>query len=261
MRLLRSLAAALALFAALPAGASTDYTDIWWAAGGAEPGWGVNFAQQEHAIFATFYIFGPSGAPVWYTALLTRTFGETFTGPVHASSGTWFGAPWVSPPPATAVGSAMFIASSPHRGAFNYRIDTVQVARTIERFAFVPLSIDGAYLGANAGAYSGNCPASTPATFIDTRQLIVSQSGNPGTVTIEFRQAVSPFASVCTMEGAGTQFGRMITIANGSYICPGFPTIPVTVQSIRPLDDGIEMRWEADDAGCVERGRAAGVKQ
>lgn len=247
--------------AASPVRASTDYTDIWWAAAGAEAGWGVNFAQQQNSIFATFYIFGPSGAPVWYTALLTRSFGETFTGQVFVSTGTWFGAPWITPPPAAAVGNATFIATTPYRGTLSYTIDSVPASKTIERFAFLRVSVDGTYLGAAGGTYTGSCPSGTPPTFIDTRQFVVSQSGNPGTVTIDLVQSVSPFNAVCRMQGAGTQFGRVIAIPNADYICSGFPTIPVNVTSLRPLDDGIEFHWEANDAGCIEKGRAAGVTQ
>ena len=55
-----TLALALALssrscscsLAAAPARALADYTDTWWAAGGAEAGWGVNFTQQNRFIFA-----------------------------------------------------------------------------------------------------------------------------------------------------------------------------------------------------------------
>ncbi len=260
MRSLRLLAFVVAI-AALPARASTDYTDIWWAAGGTESGWGVNFAQQQNSIFATFYIFGPSGTPVWYTALLTRTSGDTFSGSVYVSTGTWFGAAWTPPPAATAVGTAEFSALTAYRGTFTYRIDTVPVAKTIERFPFLALSIDGTFLGAVGGTYTGNCASGTPSTFVDTRQFVVAQSGNPGTVTIDFIEAVSPFDVICRMQGTGLRFGRLITVPAANYICAGLPTIPVDVKSIQPLDDGVEIHWEANDSGCIERGRAAAVKQ
>src|SRR5512141_2452218 len=110
MRNLRLLASVVALFTALvalPARASIDYTDIWWSAGGAESGWGVNLAQNANTIFATFYVYDTAGRPVWYTALLNHTVGETFVGSVYASSGgAWFGSPaWVAPV-TVAVGTA-----------------------------------------------------------------------------------------------------------------------------------------------------------
>jgi hypothetical protein len=261
MRSLRLVACIFVLMTALPTRASTDYTDIWWSASGGEQGWGVNFAHQQSSIFATFYIFGASGAPVWYTALLTRSFGETFTGPVYASTGTWFGAPWITPPPATAVGNATFIATTPYRGTLSYTIDSVPVSKTIERYGFLRVSVDGTYLGAYGGTYTGSCAANTPATFLSTLQFVVSQSGNPGTVTIDFVQSAPPYDTICRMQGPGTQFGRTIAIPNAEYICSGFPTIPVNVTSLRPLDDGVEIHWEANDAGCIEKGRAAAITQ
>jgi hypothetical protein len=92
--------------------ASTD-TDIWF--NPAESGWGVNFAQSDDFIFATFFIYGTSGAPVWYTAHLRRDINEVFSGPVYATTGTWFGAPVFPPvPPSDAVdvGDATFTATS-----------------------------------------------------------------------------------------------------------------------------------------------------
>ena len=64
---------AVACSLAQVAHAKIDFTDIWWTEGGVESGWGVNFAQTEDFIFATFFVFGPNNAPVWYTAQLSRT--------------------------------------------------------------------------------------------------------------------------------------------------------------------------------------------
>ncbi len=233
---------------------------IWWAAGGGESGWGINFAHQQNAIFATFYIFGPSGDPVWYTALLAQGAGETFSGAVYAARGTWFGAPWTTPPPATDVGTATFTAISPSRGNFSYRIGTTNVVKTIERYTFYAASIDGTYMGAIGASYTGTCDPST-LPFAETRQIVVAQSGNPGTVTIDFNDSSPPFALLCRIQGTGSPFGRLIAVPNALYTCTGFPTIAVNVQSIRPLDDGIEIHWDANDSGCVEHGRAAAVKQ
>ena len=38
---------------------STDQSDVWSVAG--EPGWAVQFVQRGGAIFATMYVYGPSG--------------------------------------------------------------------------------------------------------------------------------------------------------------------------------------------------------
>jgi len=110
--------------------AKVDFTDIWWAAGGTESGWGANFAQTGDFIFVTFFIYGPSGEPVWYTAQLQRTAGDSFSGGVYVVSGTWFGSSFFPPVPPSGVflvGDATFTATSSHRGTLRYRIDTVTV--------------------------------------------------------------------------------------------------------------------------------------
>ena len=50
---------------ATPARALVDYTDTWWAAACVEPGWGVNFTQQNR-FGGTFYVYGPDGEVGWY---------------------------------------------------------------------------------------------------------------------------------------------------------------------------------------------------
>ena len=51
---------------------ATNYQDVWWAAGGVESGWGVNFAQQGDVIFATLFTYDFDGAPLPLSATLTR---------------------------------------------------------------------------------------------------------------------------------------------------------------------------------------------
>ena len=92
MSFIRRLAAVLLVSLALvrPA-AAVDYTDIWFLP--SEGGWGVNLVQSNQFIFATFFIYGPNNQPTWYTAQLTRQTNGTWTGPVYATTGTYFGNP------------------------------------------------------------------------------------------------------------------------------------------------------------------------
>ncbi|MDR0769968.1 MAG: hypothetical protein LBE75_02025 [Burkholderiales bacterium] len=64
-----------------------SYTDIW-----AEQGsrWGVNFAQSNDFIFATFFVYDSDGAPKWYT------------GEMNARNGTSRCLSWATVTPATA---------------------------------------------------------------------------------------------------------------------------------------------------------------
>jgi hypothetical protein len=260
MRRFRLLAFAFALAAALPARAATDYTDIWWSQGGGESGWGINLAQNASTIFATFYVYSMAGAPVWYTALLTRTVGETFTGPVYATSGAaWFGAPvWVPPSATAAVGSAAFAGLTPYRGTLTYTIDSVPVSKTIERTTLAPLNVSGTYLGAVTGRRS-NCPVS--GRILDPMQFVITQSGSPGVVRIEQLSTVDG-APVCTMEGTGIQHGGLIDIPDAAYACIDISGAAAHVIGLRPTATGFEARWVSDlGGGCTESGNLSGATQ
>ena len=268
-RIRYTVAAALvaAAFALAPAAhAKVDYTDIWWAAGGTESGWGANFAQTGDFIFVTFFIYGPDGMPFWYTAQMGRTSGETFFGPVYAVTGTWFGAPIFPPVPqknAVVVGDATFVASNSVRGTLRYRIDTVNVIKSIERQSTVGLSVEDTYIGGISGTVSGSCPAGTPGSFRNAMQIRVEQTVS-NNVRIEFSGADTTNLGrfVCAMQGNAVQNGKVLYVSSASYQCAtGLNTI-AEIESIRQLDDGIEAHWRANlGGGCVERGRLAGVRQ
>ncbi|MBK6395203.1 MAG: hypothetical protein IPF73_11420 [Betaproteobacteria bacterium] len=163
--MLRRLAIALfatALAFALPArAADPDYSDIWWAAGGVESGWGVNFAQSPGVIFVTFFIYGPDKQPVWYVASMVQTGAGRYSGALYRVTGSWFGGAWLpTDATETMVGEAQFVAENVVRGVFTYRVDTTQVVKTIERQSLTAIDLAGTYLGgvlikSSAGCSSG----------------------------------------------------------------------------------------------------------
>ncbi len=61
-----------------------DYTGIW--KGTDSTGWGVNLAQTNNFIFATFFVYDKDGKREWYTAELTsvpnHTYSDCFTGSI-----------------------------------------------------------------------------------------------------------------------------------------------------------------------------------
>ncbi len=56
-------AALAAISAAAQAG---QYTDMWW--NPSESGWGANVVHQDDTAFVTLFVYGPDGAPRWYSA-------------------------------------------------------------------------------------------------------------------------------------------------------------------------------------------------
>ena len=249
------------------AGASVDYTDIWYAAGGTESGWGVNFAQTGDFVFLTFFIYGPSGAPVWYTAELSRTTGESFSGPVIASTGTWFGAPTFLPGNVVrvVVGDATFTATNSYSGTLRYRVDTVTVNKNVERQTTVALNVADLYIGGYSGTSTGNCAVGAAGSFRNIAQFRVLQTA-PAGLRIEFYGADSTNQGLllCSMAGTTTQHGKVLSVSGGNYQCASGLNTSVEIDSIRRLDDGIEAHWRANIGGvnsCTESGKLSGVKQ
>ena len=65
---------------------ANNYTDLWYNA--AEDGWGINLAHQGDIIFATWFTYNNSGAPVWLVSdALRRQANGSYTGPVYLTTG------------------------------------------------------------------------------------------------------------------------------------------------------------------------------
>ena len=64
--------AAVRAAAALTASAF-NVQGLWWATGGTESGWGINFAHQGDQVFATWYTYDMAGKAWWLSMLANRT--------------------------------------------------------------------------------------------------------------------------------------------------------------------------------------------
>src|SRR6185295_13125695 len=95
---------ALLAFAAIRAEAR-EYTDVYF--NPAEPGWGVFLVQSEATQFIAFFVYGPDGKPVWYTAQLSDNGTGGYAGNLYAITGTYFASPWQGFT-AAAAGTASF---------------------------------------------------------------------------------------------------------------------------------------------------------
>ncbi len=101
--------------------AATNYQDLWWVAGGAESGWGVNFTHQGNSVFATWYTYDAGGAPLWLSVLATRVgTSNVYTGTLYRSWGPRFDAydttKWLS----AQVGTATFTFADGNHATFAY---------------------------------------------------------------------------------------------------------------------------------------------
>ena len=263
--MLRRLALAmscLALLWAAPArAADPDYSDIWWGPGGAESGWGVNFAQSPGFLFATFFIYGADGKPTWVTAEMFQIGSGRYSGGVYQCVGSWFGGPWVpGNAGCTLVGTAQFTAESLIRGSLVYTVNAVQVTKTIERQALTPIEVAGTYLGGVMIKGTSQCNGGSY-TDLYNYQYIVKQL--PQSV-IRIEHVTTEAVTDCVMEGTAVQSGKVFQIPSATYVCEsyGINTTANVTDLRRTSNGGLQATWTADlGSGCTETGNFAAISQ
>lgn len=258
---MKRLLAALALFAATAANASTittDFTDLWYAQG--EDGWGVNLVQQEDTIFATLYVYDNTNTPMWYVASGVTYLGSqggqlTFQGPLYQTTGPYFGNIAFNPANVTIaqVGTFTFTTSSVNAGRITYSVNGIVVNKDIVRQTWRNQNIAGRYIGATVGNYagctSGNGPYESPATYT------VTQSGS----TVSIVEAGGGFT--CTYNGTMTQSGHMGTISGTGSCTDGFAQNFVASE-VRASINSLTLRMSGTLAGgCTFDGRMGGMRR
>jgi hypothetical protein len=123
---------------------ATNYQDIWWATGGAESGWGVNFTQEGDVIFATWFTYDFDGAPLPLSATLTKVGPGTYTGSLIKTAGPAFSAVPFDPDAVirTVVGAATVTFGNGNAATFSFQVSdggrTTAQTKSIERLVFRP---------------------------------------------------------------------------------------------------------------------------
>ena len=123
--------------------AAANYQDIWWAQGGSEQGWGINFAHQGNTIFATWFTYDLDGTPLWLSALASRQ-GATnvYSGTIVRSSGSRFDAFDATKVTGAGVGTATLTFADGNHASFAYSVmyaplpGPVNQTKEITRFVF-----------------------------------------------------------------------------------------------------------------------------
>ena len=254
----RQLAAAFSLvfaLAAAPVSASTDYTDLWW--NPSESGWGVNFIQADNFIFSTFFIYGPTGQPTWYTGQLTVDTNGIWSGPLYVTNGTYFGVPWNPAQNAIRqVGTVTFVPASDSSGSLTYSVDGVNVAKQVQRQTLKTIPLAGTYRGSVFTVVSSCTNPAQNGTFSRFADITTTQT-IAGNVTLGF--AIQN-GGTCTFSGQANQFGQLYQMPNASYSCGGGGAI--LVSGLKATAQGIEGQWQGPiGGGCVETGYFTGTLQ
>lgn len=243
---------------------ATDYGDLWW--NPAESGWGMQTAHQANTMFITFYVFGPTGTPTWFTALTTATTpnGSTFTGTLYASTGSYYGVPYVAGPPARTAGTVTFQATSPTTATVTYTADGVTVTKSIQRFLLANLNLSGAYIGSFLSAQH-NCtnPAANGTLFNGSGQFTIVHNPPAPQVTITAILSDNIVNFTCTYQGTYSQLGRIGSI-QGTYQCTSGQAGTWNANEIELSTlGGILGRYSATNVapGCQITGGFGGLKQ
>ncbi|HET9577868.1 MAG TPA: CotH kinase family protein, partial [Usitatibacter sp.] len=119
---------------------ASNYTDLWWAAGGTQRNWSINFAHQGDVVFATWSTYDYFGAPLWLAATATRIAGNVYGGALIRTTGPAFGAAAFDPALVTRAeaGSATFTFSNGNAATFAYTMDGVKRTLALSRELFAP---------------------------------------------------------------------------------------------------------------------------
>ena len=203
----------LLMMAALPAAAATNYQDMWW--NPAESGWGVNIAHQDNTMFATWFIYGANGQPLWLVmsnAQRSGAAGNTFAGDLFQTTGTGFSVtPFVplQSSNVTTVGRATFVFSDARTGTLTYGVNGATVVKQITRQLLSNVNLTGTY-------YGGIFRTSTCANS-GVSNSIFSIEHTPATGAVRIVEAGG---NLCLLTGTTTQYGSILEGA-GNYQCQG----------------------------------------
>ena len=211
---LRLAVVMLMSFASWTATAAVNYQDMWWNAN--ESGWGVNVAQQNNTMFATWFIYGTSNQPTWVVmsnAQRSGAGGNVFRGDIYTTTGPYFGlgvfntaSVTVSNPP---VGVATFTFSDARTGTLSYTVNGATVIKQITRQPLESINLTGTY-------YGGIFRTATCANS-GVSNSIFSIAHTPSTSAITITEVGG---NLCRFTGALTQFGSIFE-GNGTYTCQG----------------------------------------
>jgi hypothetical protein len=115
---------------------STPLTGLWWNEN--ESGWGISITQHAAMVFAAWFTYDQSGAPIWYVMSSCPILGNACTGDLYSvTGGKSFVNPWDgSAKIITKVGTGILAFTNENTGVFNYSINGVAGSKSITRQMF-----------------------------------------------------------------------------------------------------------------------------
>jgi hypothetical protein len=250
---------ASACFLAPPAYAtsfSTDQSDLYYIP--AESGWGIQLVQRGPDIFATLFVYGPTGEPTWYTStMLPTSTSFTWSGDLIATTGTYFAAAW-DPTLRTnnTVGTMTWTAPLVDSGTLTYVVNGVTVVKNVTRQSLVLDDYSGHFGGGFHRDFAGcTNPALDVTTEVSTT-TDVTQNGSGTTI-----QITEP-SRVCTYTGTQSEAGQMgsaqlsFTCTDGAAGSGTFDQMQISVYAL----SGSLAETYTNPAGCQATGWFGGYR-
>ncbi len=258
------LLVAVALFAPPPVSAtsySTDQSDLWWAdPPDSENGWGFQLVQRGSVIFATIFIYGPTGAPTWYVATMGPAGGQSaWSGDLYTTTGPWFGAIPYNPALFTfrKVGTMTWVAQTSTTGTLTYDVDGLTIVKNVTRQTLVLDNYNGTYLGAIHFTATGctNPADNTPPTDVPFTTISVTQSGPSITITISVLGLQIAISGTLSQSG---QFGSVL----GTYAATGGEMGNASVSGMNVQVNSLTATYalSSTNNGCLDTGYIAGMR-
>jgi hypothetical protein len=193
---------------------TADQSDLWYIL--AESGWGMQLVQRGTIIFATLFVYGPSGTPTWYVATMDYTTNLTWTGDLYATTGPYFATVPFNPANVipTKVGTMTWAPQNVANGTLTYVVNGTTVVKNVTRETLVNEDYSGHYAGGLHDVVTG-CPnAAANGTFDRGAVIDIMQSGTAITI-----QNVDANGVTCNSAGTLNQAGQMGAIPGAPFVC------------------------------------------
>ncbi len=231
-----------------------NYTDLWGNAD--EPGWGINLAQQDAALFGTFFVYGSGGDAVWYSSTFTYQYTggggvRVYQGDLYQTNGSPQGSTY-DPRKLVyrMVGLATLEFGSDSNALLRYTVDGVVVVKQIARTTFAEIMPVGNYVGSMIDI-TEKCktPANNGVVTTDTGSLRITLVGSFATI----------YAPTCFYEGTYQQQGSVGSL-DGRYECTNKAQGAVTFTGLRFENGGLLGNYTGSNGSCAFKGNIGAAR-
>jgi len=228
---------------------SADLTGLWLTP--SEAGWGLNIIQQSQTMFATLFIYGTNGQPLWLVGSdVTYTGTDSsgayiFSGPLYQANGPYFGGPFnPNNVGLTQVGTMRIRFAGYGAAQLTYTVNGLTIVKNIVPFTMRYNNLAGTYLGGMYGR-TASCGLPIPQIGASLLTFTISQSG-----TSMVMVARNSAGNSCVLTGTITQWGKLVDV-DGTYSCYNGTSGAFALRRLEAGIDGLSGAYFALSVGCA----------